>query len=267
MQGFNRQGSPQGWIASPGVLSFQDGATTFFRGLGFIVSRPSVWLYAAVPVVSACVITIALAVGGIWEAHHLIDARYPELDDWMDMLEYGGVLLFYDAMVLVGALILGSSLAQLLSGPALDAIVRAQETALGRAPSEGAPFLESLWRSLKITVITLVLGLPVIAGLTVVEFLFPPAALVTLPAKLVYASALAAWNLLDYPFALRRMNFDARYTFYKAHFASCLGFGLPMTLIGMIPVLGLVMLPAGVAGATRLLIDCEIRGNQAVFRG
>ena len=230
---------------------------TFFHGFGFIVSRPSVWPYAAVPMIATCVLTIALAVLGIWGAHAALDSLSGALDNAIGHVGYVATEVIVYVVIVGTAVLLASSLAQPLSGPALDAIVREQEKAFGRAPAEGAPFFESVVRSIKITLMTLAMGVPIFVVLSIVELLFPPAIVITFPLKLVASSLLAAWNLLDYPFSLRRMDFGARVDFYRANLSSCFGFGLPVAIIALVPLVGLLMLPVGVAGATRLVLESE----------
>ncbi|WP_394837152.1 EI24 domain-containing protein [Pendulispora rubella] len=244
-------------VERPGKLGWADGFRTFFQGFGFVVARPAVWPYAAVPMLAACALTVVLAVLGIWAAGDLVDAVFDAFGGAHEGGGYVATRIVVYVLVVGGAMLLASSLAQPLSGPALDRIVRAQEAAAGRAPLADAPFFESVRRSLKITLVTLAIGVPVFVTLSLVELLFPPAIVVTWPLKLVASALLASWNLLDYPFGLRRMGFRQRVAFYQEHLGPCFAFGVPVALIALIPFLGLLMLPVGVAGATRLVIACE----------
>jgi uncharacterized protein involved in cysteine biosynthesis len=64
---------------------------------------------------------------------------------------------------------------------------------------------------------------------------------------------LAAWDLIDYPFSLRGADVQARFTWMKRNFAAAFGFGAMIALVALVPFLGLLMLPVGVAGATKLI--------------
>ncbi|WP_394822646.1 EI24 domain-containing protein [Pendulispora albinea] len=238
-------------------VTLLDGTKTFFRGFAFIVARPSVWPYAAVPMVAACILTIALAVLGIWGANAALDSLFGVVDTTLANIGYVATQIVVYVVIVGSAVLLAGSLAQPLSGPALDAIVREQEKALGRAPSADPPFFESVTRSINITLVTLAMGVPVFALLFLVDFVFPPAVVITVPIKLVVSALLASWNLLDYPFSLRRMNFAERRAFYRANLRTCLGFGLPVAVMALVPLIGLLMLPVGVAGATRLVVETE----------
>ena len=106
----------------------------------------------------------------------------------------------------------------------------------------------------------LAVSVPVFAILTVVELVAPPASVVTWPLKFVVSALLLAWDLLDYPLGLRGVSVGERLRFFGRNFwplsairvircgrsCSCLGFGL-------------LLLPFGVAGATRLVALSERR--------
>ena len=68
----------------------------------------------------------------------------------------------------------------------------------------------------------------------------------------IVAALLLAWDLLDYPLELRGMGVTARFRWCARHFGAVLGFGLAAMLFFAVPGLGLLALPCGVAGATRL---------------
>jgi CysZ protein len=163
-----------------------------------------------------------------------------------------GLLLACAAVVL--AIVIGVSLAQPLSGWALDGIVRAQERELGVAPVEKPPFLATLLGSLGSALLGLAVGVPLIALLTLAAWVFPPAALVTVPLKVVVAAVLLAWDLLDYPLALHGVGVVARLKWCAHHFGAVVGFGLAALLLFAVPGFGLLALPCGVAGAVRLVV-------------
>jgi CysZ protein len=240
---------------------FFGGMRIFFQGFGFVISRPSVWPYAMVPVIAALVLGGALSAVGIWGAHRLVDALFGSVDGTLETVGFWTARILLYVVAVVTALFLGAMLAQPLSGPALDAIVRAVEKASGRPPSADAPFWESVGRAVRVTLFTLALAIPILGVLTVVEFLVPPLVVVTWPLKLCLTAHMAAWNMLDYPFGLRRMGVRDRHVFYRANMAQCFGFGVLLALLGLVPFIGLLVLPVGVAGATKLWIGAGDRGD------
>jgi CysZ protein len=213
------------------------GAAAFFQGMAFIVSTPRVWLRALVPIVTLLVLFAGFTALGILAA---------------TVLTHGVLVVLLAVPAVVLALLLAVSLAQPLSGWALDGIVRAQRQELGlpRLPtaSTGAVMLSSLGSAL----LALAIGTPLIAALTVLGWVFPPAMVVTLPLKVLVGALVVAWDLVDYPLAMRGAVLGDRLRFAGRSFGSFLGFGLAATAFFAVPVLGLLALPCGVAGATRL---------------
>lgn len=147
------------------------------------------------------------------------------------------------------------SLAQPISGFALEAIARKQERALGGAEWPAPRFFAGVVRSLRVTSTALAMGLPVLALLALVSLVFPPAAVVTVPLKLLTAGWLAAYDLLDYPLSIRGEGVRARLLFMRANAPAVLGFGVAAAVVLLIPGMGLLLLPWGAAGATRLVVE------------
>jgi uncharacterized protein involved in cysteine biosynthesis len=89
--------------------------------------------------------------------------------------------------------------------------------------------------------------------LTVVGWIFPPAVFVTFPLKVLLGALMIAWDLVDYPLALHGVRLGDRFRWAGRNFFAVLGFGLSATLFFAVPGLGLLALPCGVAGATRMV--------------
>ncbi|MGD0524772.1 MAG: EI24 domain-containing protein [Polyangiaceae bacterium] len=213
------------------------GAAAFFQGMAFIVSTPRLWLRALVPILAALVLF------GGFGALFIAGATLLTSGLLVWLLAVPAVLL---------ALLLGLSLAQPLSGWALEGIVREQRRELGLPELPEVSLGASMLSSLGSALLALAVGLPVIALLTVVGWLVPPAMVVTLPLKVLVGSLMVAWDLVDYPLAMHGAGIGDRLRFAGRTFGSFLGFGLAATLFFAVPGLGLLALPCGVAGATRL---------------
>jgi CysZ protein len=111
-----------------------------------------------------------------------------------------------------------------------------------------------MWLSLCCVSFALVLGGLALVALFVVEFFFPPAAIVTVPLKMLVCSWMVAWNLLDYPLGLRGMALLARLHWVGRHFGAFTLFGFLWAVVAVVPGIILVLLPMGVAGATQMVI-------------
>jgi CysZ protein len=149
-------------------------------------------------------------------------------------------------------------LAQPLSVFSLEAIVRAQERALGGPNVTRLGLLESFLLSLGVAIFTVCVAVPIYALLFICALLFPPAAAVTVPLKILISAWLLAWNFLDYPLALRGLGLQARLRWIRDHATAFTGFGLAWAIVLVIPGMALLLLPMGVAGATRLVVGQDV---------
>jgi CysZ protein len=244
-------------ISPPKRLGFFAGVRGFFGGVGFVVGTPSVWGWALIPMAVFAVLFGLLGGAGIWFGSEAALRLVPETEQGLVAagLVWALRVLFWLASLVV-ALFVAMSLAQPLSGFALEAIARRQDPTLdvgARNAAGGA--LASMLRSLKVSMTALAIGLPVLGLLALVTLLVPPAAVVTVPLKFAVTGLLAAYDFFDYPLSLRGLGVRPRIAFMRAHFGAMLGFGLSAAAVLLIPGAGLLLLPFGVAGATRIVRD------------
>lgn len=210
-----------------------------------------------VPVLVAAFLGTIIGGLGLWASWHAAsalfsgDSGYAEAGKWI-------VALLLGIVAILVALIAALSLAQPLSGFALDAIVRKQEQKLGGTGAwPEQKFSEQLVRSLGVNLTSLAIGIPIIIVLVAIELLAPPAAVVTIPLKFVVSALMVAWDFLDYPLGLRGAGVTARLQFFGKHFWAVLVFGSLGALVLLVPGLGLFLLPMGAAGATRMVLESE----------
>ncbi len=249
--------SPPG-ATSKKHLGFLDGVSAFFGGVGFVVSRPAVWGWALIPTAVATAIFVGLGALAVWGGMTLAERMLWDPGDgaWTT----AGIWVLRAVFWLVGVVLsflVAISLAQPLSGFALDAIARRQELALGGRPWPDQPFVASALRSLRVTLTALAVSLPLLALLALITFAFPPASVVTIPLKFLVTGLAVAYDFLDYPLGLRGAGVRSRFGFIRHHFAAVLGFGAAAALVLLVPGVGLVLLPFGVAGAARLVFAAE----------
>jgi CysZ protein len=246
------------------VLGFGDGVLALVRGVGFIVGRPSIWGLALVPTLIATVLFGGFAALSIWGGSELAERALWDPGDgrWTTVGIWALRLLLWLVGVILSFL-LAISLAQPLSGFALDAIARRQELALGGRTWPDQPLVASAFRSLRVALGALVVSLPILAALTLVTLLFPPASVVTIPLKFGVTGLAIAYDFLDYPLSLRGEGVRSRWGFVRAHFSAVVGFGLTAAVLLLIPGIGLLLLPFGVAGAARLVVLADGHGVES----
>jgi CysZ protein len=256
------QRPPDALARPPARLGFFDGTAALFSGFGFVLRRPEVWPLALVPVAVALVIT-ALAGG---TAIELIAPRITASIVGHLGQRWGFVATIVNvvagAFALVAAALVGFGLAQPLSGPALNRIVRRAEADLGAPEWPATSALVDVGRALQSIVFAYVFGLPILIVLYLITFFFPPAAVVTFPLKLVVLGILAAWDLCDYPLSAHGIPIGDRVTFMIRNAAAMIGFGFGLALLSFVPCALVLALPAGVAGAARLTRKIELAEAQ-----
>lgn len=238
------------------ALSFFAGVRAVFGGLGFVVSTPSAWGWASIPVFVATLLFCGTGGLAIWLgadlAHRLL---WDPGDGTGTVVAIWALRVLFWAVGLVIAFVIAMSLAQPISGFALERIARKQEVELGGRTWPDQPFVASTIRSLQVSLTALAIGLPILALLAVLTFVIPPIAVVTVPLKFIVTGILAAYDLLDYPLSVRGQSVSQRVAFMKANFAAVLGFGCAVAALLLIPGFGLFLLPFGVAGATRMVVE------------
>jgi CysZ protein len=233
-------------------IGFLGGVRAFTGGIGFIVSTPSVWGWSLVPIALMALFSLGLcglSWWGAWEAAKAM-AGESAWGTWTLTILFG----LLGAML---AVLIALTLAQPCAGFALEAICRAQERAMVGRASPSISYWASLRRNVKVIVATLVIGGGIMFALFVVELFFPPAAIVTVPLKFLIGGWLMAWNFLDYPLGLRGQGFRASIGWVFRHFGAVTVFGLVWWALVLFPGAVLLLLPMGVAGATRLVVEAD----------
>lgn len=241
-------------VTKPG---FVDGMKALFGGFGFVMTTPAVWPLAMVPIAIALVLSGVL--GGI-----ALDLVPPLIAGWLGPSESAawGVLTWIvqaavTAAAVVGAFLISFGVAQTLAGPALEAIVRRRERALGLPERPSTPFLLDMVRSFKAGVLPVLVASPILLILFLLQLAFAPAVVVTLPLKVLVTTIAMAWDVCDYPLSVRGSPIGARMDLIRQNLWPVLGFSLGLVVIALIPCALLLVLPAGVAGATALVHRIE----------
>lgn len=241
-----------------------DGLAAFFGGIGFVMKTPGTWGYALVPV--AMMLALLCGFGGT------AVALAPKASDRIMGLEggfatwtHGAVTIGLGLVFLLLAGLLAVALAQPLSGWALEAIARKQEMKLtGGCPPE-PDFLRSLWIGVRCSLFIVVVGGLTTTVLFAISFLFPPAVVVTVPLKFLQVAWILAWDLTDYPQGLHGAGIRKRLGWALGNFGAFTAFGVVWSLVLLIPGVFLLVLPFGVAGATRLVVASEFADVEEVI--
>jgi CysZ protein len=236
---------------------FGAGMSAVFGGFGTIARTPSLWPWALVPLLVLLVLQTIFVVLAFTVARPLLVSLLPEASSDWGKIGVGAAGFLATAVLVIAGWFVAVPLAPPLSAPALEHIVRRVETELGIPPRESIGFLRELGCGFRALAGGLAVGGPILFLLWMLEFLFPPVAVVTTPLKFVVTSLFVAWGLFDYPLTLRGIGFRERLALMRENFRPVLGFGLAFMLVFWVPCCGVALLPVGVAAATKLSVDIE----------
>jgi CysZ protein len=236
---------------------FLTGVMAPFQGFAFILTHPSTWLRALVPALIFTILLFAFAIPGTWGMYLATNRLIRQhTSRWA---QYGifllRVVLYIVAIFL--SLILAFITAQPLSAPALESLVRAQERELKYPNRPEEPLCASIWRSIRVAIVSILVSLCIFILLTLTEFFFPPAVIITTPLKFIATGFILAYDIIDYPLSLHLFGVRERTPWFKHYIWATLGFGLAMEVICFIPGAFLLLLPAGACGATILVVAAE----------
>lgn len=242
----------------PGKVTPRSGLEAFVGGIGFVVSTPRVWGPALVPVTMFLLLFCGLLGLALWGSHHLSTRLIGPAPGVWGQVGYWCLMIALVAAAILAAMVAALSLAQPLSGFALESIAHAQEIALMGTAVPKTSFFLSLVSTSKAVVVALLVGGTLLALLFLISFLFPPAAVVTVPLKVLVCGWMLAWDFIDYPLAMRGVGLWGRFAWVGRNFTAFTLFGVLWALLLVAPGMGLVILPMGVAGATRLVVADEV---------
>ncbi len=233
-------------------LGFNDGFRSLFAGIARLWRLPRSWPFAVIPaaiflLAEGLCLALALKVVRPWVVSALtaegeLRALAAETAGWLST-----------GVVVVLGWVVSGFLAPVLSAPALERIVSLVEQDLAAPPRAALGFWRELWCGLRSQLLGGGLAVSLVLALTLVEIVAPPAVVITTPSKLLIGALGLAWALFDYPLTLRGVRVRQRFAFFRQHAACVTGFGCAFALAFWIPCCGILLLPAGVAGATELL--------------
>ena len=254
------QGSPQLGVSTRKgrAIGVWRGFVTPFAALRGLLGLPRAWPFALVPALVFALLEVAFM---FLSWHFLKPWVSDRLAGEGTLRHWGSTAASWLSVLLASALgwLFSAFLAPVLSAPALERIVGLEEARLGVPERAPLGFVREFSCGLRSLLVGSALSLPLVLGLTLLELAFPPILPLSTPLKLLIGAWGVAWSLFDYPMSLRGIGARARLSFMRRHAAAVLGFGLAFSLFFWLPCFGILMLPVGVAAATRLF--WEIQGS------
>jgi CysZ protein len=241
----------------PRFAKFRAGLKGPFRGLSFILHNPQLWPFALVPATVALVLTISLGTASVLYLPKLIELVVGHGSAWYEVAGVIALQVIAAGTGLLLSVLISLGLAQPLSGPALERLVRAMEKEVGAPDHPSVPLWKEIGRSAAAAFWTIVPTLPILAILFVIDLFVPFSWIVTFPLKIIITGIAVTWDLLDYPFSVRGWRLGLRADWMKDNFGAVLGFGISLALLFLIPCVQLLLLPSGAVGVTWLINHLE----------
>lgn len=241
-------------------MGFGRGAGFLLRGIRMWRERPALMLLGIVPAVLVALLMVALFVLLLLFADDLIAWATPFADDWDGTVRavFRGLLLL---LVLVGAAMLSivtfTGLTLAVGDPFYERIWKEVELSLGGVvPDRGVGWVRGAADGL----VLVAMGVATAVVVFVIGLLPLVGTVVGLVLGLVVSGRLLAGELVSRPLEARGMDRAARAALMKRHRGAMLGFGISVQACFLIPLGGILVMPAAVAGATYLareVLDAE----------
>jgi CysZ protein len=218
-------------------------------GFGFILRRPGLWPFAALPAALAVLLLFLALVLGVFLGPH-VEARFaPASGSAPVWVELPVSLLLWTA-TLGSCVFLGLGIALALASPILEQLSRQVESrARGRAVDAARGLRWEAGQAVRGSLYFLaaapgvfLLGLIPVVG----PFL-----------SLAWGARAVAFQMTDPSLTRRGLSFSEKRLWHRAWRAESVGFGLAGMVGLLVPLANLVLGPALVAGGTLLVLDLE----------
>ncbi len=218
----------------------------YFAGAMMIFRNPPLLLLSLIPIVVTVILLLSMAFGIAWFYGEMVA---DVMQGWMKSLLQALVFLF---ALLVGYF-LYLPLARILLAPMAESLSRkAHQIHTGeRYPSSGN-WLRAIFEGVKLVLLHVVIGVLALG----LSFAFPP---IGAPAGILIAIFLCGLDFFDIPLSAQGHSLSRKLKLIFTHKSLALGFGAAAYLMLLIPGLNLLLLPAGVVGATLLTDAIERR--------
>lgn len=219
-----------------------------------LIWRPGIRLYAFIPIIINLIVFIGISV---LASHYFKDfltwfnQHIPTWLQWLNTLLW----IIFLAITLLIMTYTFTFFANLIAAPFNNLLAEQVERHLNNTVANGSTtlmeLLKDIPRSIGRQLRYLVYFLP--RALCIFSiFLIPGGQIIAPPLWFIFNGWLMALQYLDYPMDNHRVKFTTMQQQLKQRRLISLGFGMSIVLFTMIPLVNLLVMPAAVAGATKL---------------
>ncbi|HTJ38619.1 MAG TPA: EI24 domain-containing protein [Dactylosporangium sp.] len=243
----------QGQVKTAGS-DFVTGLRLLGRGFKRYGANPRLLLLGAIPAVITCALFVVGWVFLILYIDEIASALTWFADDWSDgwrrLVEVGagaGVLV---VAALISALTF-TALTLLIGDPFYEVISERIEDGLGGTPGAvNLPWYRTMWPNLVDSIRLITLGIVIAIPLFLLGFVPVVGQTVVPVLNAIVGGWLITVELTGIPFNRRGLRLRDRRKILRANRSMALGFGIPVFLVLLLPVVAIIVVPAAVSGAT-----------------
>jgi uncharacterized protein involved in cysteine biosynthesis len=234
-------------VARPGsFLRAVAGAWHVPAAFAFLVGRPRLWALAALPALLAGALLVLGLVLGVYAVPYVDDLVNPSRGARGGFGALVSIALWL-ATPLAG-MVIGLALALMLTAPILERLsIRVEQLARGQ--------LQAASRGLEWEIVESLRAAFYFAARAPGFLLVSLVPLIGPPIGALWGAHSLAFQLTEGPLARRGLGFSERRAWHRRYRAESLGFGLAGLLTLLVPLANLLLAPALVVGATRLVLD------------
>lgn len=231
------------------------------RGSGYLregwqrIRQPGLRRFLIIPLIINLILFVALVSWGAGQFSYWMDQLMPHLPEWAVFIEWLLWPLF--ALVVLLVLFFGFSMvANLIASPFYGFLaekIAEQERGLASPATGWREILMVIPRSLGRELRKIAYYLPRLIGLLLLT-LIPVVNLVASPLLLAFGVWMMAVQYIDYQADNDQVGFPDLLRWMRSRRVLSLGFGAPVYVGLLIPLVNLVVMPAAVAGSTLLWV-------------
>ena len=237
------------------MSSLVKGFYCFISGIG-LMFRPGIFRYAMWPLIINIIIFTLVGIVAYYQFEGLLEWMLSYLPGWLEWLRY----LLWPIFALALAFIFFftfSLLANLVASPFNAPLAHAVEQRLGKVSDttgSSTPFVRSVLKSvaseLRKMLYILLRAIPLL-----LLFVIPVVNIAAPFLWIMFSAWMLTMEYADYPMGNHELDFKSQLKWLKKRRFLSLGFGATVTLALLVPVLNFLVMPAAVAGATKMWVE------------
>jgi CysZ protein len=240
------------------MSTFSTGAGDLGRGFAFLNQHPRLWGWVMAP----AVLTLLILIGAVMGVMHLVDPLVAWLTDWLPGFLQGiaGALIWLLVIVALGfgALFVFVTVVGIVAGPFNEMLSESIEAIVTRQPSPKfslRAFLRGALVGLLHGLRRLLVALAGFLLLFALGFIPVIGTLAALAIGFWLAARAAAYDCYDAVLSRRELSYGQKQAYLARHRSRTFGLGVVVAALLLVPLVNLVVLGLGAAGATLADLD------------